>query len=105
MQPGQIKIITRITALPGEDVLLERLLRALLTPTRDESGCISIELLRHQTDRTEFVLCEIWEDTSSADAHFNSLHFKDTLRQASGLLACAPDIRRYMLVNELPLNG
>lgn len=105
MQPGQVKVITRITALPGEDVLLERLLRALLAPTRDEPGCISSELFRHASDRTEFVLVDIWEDPGSADAHFNSKHLKETLQEASELLACAPDIRRYMIVNDLPLNA
>lgn len=105
MEPGQIKVIMRITALPGEDVLLERLLRALMRPTREEAGCISCELFRHQSDRTEFVLIDVWDDASSADAHFNSDHMKETLLEASQLLACAPDIRRYVIVTETPLNA
>lgn len=105
MEPGQVKVIMRITALPGEDVLLVRLLRALMAPTREEAGCISCELFRHLSDRTEFVLTYVWEDASCADAHFNSDHMKATLLEASELLACAPDIRRYCVVNDLPLNA
>lgn len=105
MEYGQVKVIMRVTALPGEDVLLEHLLRALVAPTREEPGSVSCELLRHQSDRTEFVLIEVWDDATSADAHFSSPQMKQTLLDASPLLACAPDIRRYGMVRDLPLNA
>ncbi len=105
MEHGHIKVIMRVTALPGEDVLLEHQLRALMPPTLEEAGCISCELLRHQLDRTEFVLIEVWEDNGCADAHFESPHFKQTLTDTQELLACIPDIRRYGIVKDKPLNA
>jgi quinol monooxygenase YgiN len=66
---------------------------------------VSCELLRHQADRTEFVLISVWEDPRGADSHFESPHFKQTLVDTRELLACAPDIRRYGIVKDTPLNA
>lgn len=93
-----VRVIARITAQPGKEAELESILRALITPTRQEAGCISYQLLRHQSDVTEFTFVEEWQSDAAIDAHFETPHLQNALAQASELLACAPDIRRYTIL-------
>lgn len=93
-----VRVIARITAQPGKEAELETVLRALIAPTRQESGCISYQLLRHQSDATEFTFVEEWKSDAAIDAHFETSHLQNALAQAAALLACAPDIRRYVIL-------
>lgn len=98
MSQQHVRVIARITAQPGKEAQLEAILRALVTPTRDEAGCISYQLLRHQGDNTEYTFVEEWQSNAAIDAHFETPHLQNALLQVADLLACAPDIRRYAVV-------
>lgn len=98
MSQPTVRVIARITAQPGKEAELDTILRALIAPTRQEAGCISYQLLRHQTDTTEFTFVEEWQSDAAIDAHFETPHLQNALAQVAELLACAPDIRRYAIL-------
>lgn len=98
MSQDHIRVVARITAQPGKEKALEQILMALIAPTRAEAGCISYQMLRHQDDPTEFTFVEQWRSNADIDAHFGTPHLQRALTDAAELLACAPDIRRYVLV-------
>lgn len=92
-----IRVIAKITALPGQENALHQLLTKLVAPTQAEPGCISYQLYREHKQPGEFVFIEEWRDHASIDAHFDTPHLTAALEAAVPLLACAPDIRRYTL--------
>lgn len=98
MSQNSMRVVARITALPGKEKALEAVLTALVAPTREEPGCLGYQLLRHESDATEFTFVEEWRDNAAIDAHFETPHLKTALQQAAELLACAPDIRRYRVL-------
>lgn len=98
MYQSHVRVVARIVALPDKESQLESVLRALIGPTRAEAGCVSYQLLRQQNDPTEFTFVEEWVNDAAIDAHFETLHLQTALQQVADLLASAPDIRRYTII-------
>jgi len=98
MDKQSIRVVANITARPERVEELLEVLQALIGATRKEKGCVSYELLRHKTDPCDFVFVEEWENEAALDAHFATPHLQEALVQTKPLLAAAPDIRRYVVV-------
>jgi quinol monooxygenase YgiN len=56
-------------------MLLEAELRALVTPTRKEDGCLTYDLHRSAQGPTGFLLHEVWASHEAHSRHTNTPHF------------------------------
>lgn len=72
--------VTRMVVLrarEGQEILLEAELRALISPSRKEDGCITFDLHRSLDTPGGFLLHEVW---ASRDAHTEHMHTPHFLR-------------------------
>lgn len=98
MPEGTLRVVARLKAKPEKASELRALLMGLLAPTRQESGCITYELLQNEEDPTELNFVEEWQDGKALDAHFETDHIRNALARLPDLLAEELDLRRYRLV-------
>ena len=69
MAKNSIRIVARVVANRDSVDQVRSILSDLVEPTRNESGCISYELLQNRTDQTDFTFVEEWESDAAIDAH------------------------------------
>lgn len=70
-----VTLIVQLKAREGQELLLEAELRALITPTRKEEGCIVYELLRSADALGGFLFYEVWASREAHTAHTRTPHF------------------------------
>ena len=63
-------------AREGEEAEVERVLRAMVPPTRREPGCITYVALRSEENPREFLLFEQYADSAAFEAHTSSEYFQ-----------------------------
>jgi len=98
MPQDSLRVVARIKALPDKVDTVRSILLELIVPTRKEEGCIVYELLQNKADATDFTFVEEWQSESSLDSHAASDHLNDAAEKLRGVIAEAPDIRRYLVV-------
>ena len=59
----------------GQELMLEAELRALISPTRKEEGCLQYDLHRSAEGPTAYLLHEIWATREHHTAHTKTDHF------------------------------
>ena len=72
---GAVTLIVILRPREGQEILLEAELRALISPTRKEEGCISYELHRALEPPGGFLLHEVWASRAAHTEHMHTLHF------------------------------
>ena len=70
-----VTLTVQLKAREGQELLLEAELRALITPTRKEDGCIVYELLRSADAPGGFLFYEVWASREAHTAHTRTPHF------------------------------
>jgi quinol monooxygenase YgiN len=95
---NSLRVVARIVANTDSVDQVRSILSGIVEPTREESGCISYELLQNRSDPTDFTYVEEWSDEAAMDAHLATEHIKHALSKLAGLLASEPDIRKYSVV-------
>jgi quinol monooxygenase YgiN len=98
MTSETLRVVARIIALPDKVDEVRSLLDQLIEPTREESGCISYELLQNKSQPGDFTFVEEWESDEALDTHMGTAHVQDAISGTAGLLVEPPDIRRYRLL-------
>ena len=92
-QPGKlpkdaVALVVMMHAKPGQELLLQAELSALIRPTRKEEGCILYDLHRSADVPGDFLFFEIWASREAHAEHKRTPHFlrwnarKDTLLAA-----------------------
>ena len=71
----------------GQELMLEAELRALISPTRKEEGCLRYDLHRSVEGPTAYLLHEIWATREHHTAHTKSDHFLRWNARKDALLA------------------
>jgi len=71
----------------GQDIFLEAELRALISPTRKEDGCLRYDLYRSTEGPAAYLLYEIWESRNHHAAHTKTDHFTRWNARKDSLLA------------------
>jgi quinol monooxygenase YgiN len=74
------KLITKADAV--ESVKNELL--KLITPTRQEKGCIEYRLHQDNDDPAVFIFYENWENMACLEQHMNTPHFKNYVAAVEG---------------------
>ena len=83
-----VALVVMMHAKPGQELLLQAELSALIRPTRKEEGCILYDLHRSADIPGDFLFYEIWANRDAHAEHKRTLHFlrwnarKDTLLAA-----------------------
>jgi quinol monooxygenase YgiN len=101
MSNKQITIVAFPTAKPGkEEELIERI-KAQLKATRQEPGCINIDLHQHCEKSNCFVVYENFTDQAAFDEHLKGPHtkeFMDYLNESGATL----NYDHWSILNDLP---
>ena len=75
--PKEGVILTALMkAKPGQEEAVQEVLLGLVEPTRKESGCLSYNLHRSKSDKTQFLFYEQWASQAALDSHGKSPHMK-----------------------------
>jgi len=70
-----VTLMVLLRAKPGQEILLEAELRALVAPTRREPGCLTYDLHRGIETPGTFLLHEVWATREHHRAHTKTPHF------------------------------
>ena len=87
MAKTPFNFIANFKANPGRESDLQRVLSAMVAPTRAEEGCVNYDLHQHKDDPSRFVLYEGWKSPEALDLHMGLPHFKTMLRDLDGIVA------------------
>ena len=98
MEASALRVVVRIRARSEKVDEVRELLRSLVGPTRKESGCVSYDLLQNREDPTDFTFVEEWESDAAFERHAASDHIKTIGPKLEPVVADAPDIRTYVVV-------
>lgn len=93
-----LHVVARIVTLPGKESKFKALALPLVEASRLETGCIKYELLQNLNDPTDFTFVEEWVSDDALNLHLQAPHFVEAAGKLDGLVAMAPDIRRYEVI-------
>jgi quinol monooxygenase YgiN len=82
-----VTLIVILRPKEGQHSLLEAELRALVGPTRRESGCLTYDLHRGEEAGSGYLLHEVWESREHHRAHTQTPHFIRWNARKDALLA------------------
>lgn len=82
-----ITLVVVMRAKEGQHLLLEAELRALVTPSRKEEGCLQFDLHRCADQPGTFLFHEVWETRDHHTAHTRTPHFLRWNARKDSLLA------------------
>ena len=71
----------------------------MISPSREEEGCISYDFYCDRVDSCKIVFVEEWVDGSALEYHFATQHFKDFMARSATMLAEEPCIKIYSVEN------
>lgn len=92
-------VLAQITAAPGKDNEVRKILSELAKPSRAESGCERYDLFE-STDRPgAFKVVEQWEGEEAFKAHQETPHFKEAIGALGDLLASPPEMDTLTVVS------
>ncbi len=92
MAAGKVTVVAVMVAKPGLEAKVRGELESLLTPTRQEEGCINYDLHRSIEDPARFMFHENWRSRQDLDEHLARPHLVRFLGLAGELLAESPQI-------------
>lgn len=93
-----IRVVAHLTAREDRIAAAQEALIGLISPTREEPGCIGYELMQNVDDPAQFTFVEEWRDAADLEAHFRSEHIAALLVRFDELFATEMDLRKYSQV-------
>ena len=90
-----IVVAAKFTGKPEHKNEILRLATGMVAPSNGEKGCISYNFYKQEPGENEFLFFEEWENQAALDAHFQTPHFVDFMKQFPALIEGAPHIRIY----------
>ena len=84
---GALTLVVALRAKEGQHVLLEAELRALVSPTRREEGCLQYDLHRGADQPGTYLFHEVWASREHHAAHTRTPHFLRWNARKDALLA------------------
>jgi quinol monooxygenase YgiN len=87
MSDNTLSIIAVLKANDGKREELKSALQALISPTRQEEGCLDYALFQLQDSPDVFYMRESWKGQEALDAHIALPHFQAFVQQMDALLA------------------
>jgi quinol monooxygenase YgiN len=87
MADAPIVVFASFTPKPGQEKEVEQVLRGMVGPTRNETGCRRYDLYRAAEGAATFHLFEIYADRPALEAHRATDHYKAYRARIQDLLA------------------
>lgn len=81
-----IIILATLTAKPGQEDVLREILSAVVSPSRNETGCLLYTLHESTEEPGTFVFHEKWADQEAVESHITSPHYQQYRQQSADLL-------------------
>ena len=88
----------RLHAREGEECSIEQALRDVLTPSREEPGCVSFHTFRSMRDRRLFFIHSRWVDEAAFQAHAELPHTLRFLKRVDALLDQPCEVARTEMI-------
>ncbi len=88
-----INLFGEITVKDGCETEVYQALQGMLTPSRNEPGCLEYRITQSTETPTIFLTFETFQSMEDMEAHLASDHFQELLKKAEPLLAEPPKIR------------
>ncbi|HEY4977889.1 MAG TPA: putative quinol monooxygenase [Candidatus Acidoferrum sp.] len=82
-----VTLVVLLRSKEGQHLLLEAEIRALISPTRKEEGCLQYDLHRSVDQPSHFLLHEVWASRAHHTAHIKTPHFLRWDARKDSLLA------------------
>ena len=89
-----LTIFARFHARTGSADALAKAIRDVVTPTRAEAGCLSIEAFRSIQDAALLFIHSRWEDEAAFERHAGLAHTVEFLAAVASLVDQPPQIAR-----------
>src|SRR5437879_7277995 len=87
-------VFVRLHAREGEECSVEQVLRDVLSPSREEPGCVSFHIFRSMRDRRLFYIHSRWVDEAAFQAHADLPHTMRFLKRVDALLDQPREVTR-----------
>ncbi|TNV13104.1 antibiotic biosynthesis monooxygenase [Buttiauxella sp. B2] len=87
MSDNTLSIIAVLKAKEGKREALKSALQLLISPTRQEEGCLDYALFQLEDSPDLFYMRESWKGQEALDAHVALPHFQVFVQQMDALLA------------------
>ncbi|MCM5704340.1 putative quinol monooxygenase [Larsenimonas salina] len=81
-----VMVIATIEAEEPHEKTVEKALRDVVTPSRDDDGCEMYVLTRDEDNTSLFLMVERWRDGAALKAHENTPHYKALMNAVKGKL-------------------
>jgi quinol monooxygenase YgiN len=94
----ELFIFGRFQARPGDESAVEEVLRNVVSPTREEVGCLSIQGFRSACDLRLFYIYSRWVDEAAFDYHAGLPHTVRFIERVQPLIDHPLDVTRARLV-------
>ena len=88
----------RLHAREGEECSVEQALRDVLTPSREEPGCVSFNIFHSIRDRRLFYIHSRWVDEAAFQVHAELPHTLRFLKRVDALLDQPRDVTRTEMI-------
>lgn len=93
-------VLATAKAKPGKEADLERALRDVAGPTREQPGCVQFTLLRVAHDRSTLIGYERWASEAEHQQHLKGAHVQQLMSRLADILAGQPSIVSYEAIDE-----
>jgi quinol monooxygenase YgiN len=90
----ELFVFARFHARPGEEGSLAAALLDVLTPTREEPGCLAIHAFRSSRDPQLFYIHSRWKDEAAFDHHGGLPHPRRFVERVTAVIDHALDVSR-----------
>jgi quinol monooxygenase YgiN len=94
----ELFIFARFHARAGNEGAVEAALGIVLTPTREEAGCLSIHAFRSTRDPQLFYIHSRWTSEDAFDRHAGLPHTVRFMERVEPLIEQAFDVTRSALI-------
>ena len=99
MENAQVTVVARVKARPGMEERLVEAAHPLISPTRDEEGCINYDVHQNAEDPAELLFYENWRSKADFDRHVERPHVKKILDQRPELAEDGVEITLYKMIS------
>ncbi len=91
-------VFVRLHARGGEESSVEQALRDVLSPSREEPGCLSFHIFRSTRDHRLFFIHSRWADEAAFQAHAELPNTVRFLKRVDALLDQPRDVTRTEMI-------
>ena len=94
----ELFIFARFHARAGQESAVEEALREVTPPSREEPGCLSVNVFRSKRDPQLFYVHSRWKDEAAFDIHADLPHTVRFIERVEYLIDHSLDVNRTEMI-------